>query len=150
NASAGATDEHPPSDMQVGQHFVYRQVARLMASPSWGRSVMFITYDENGGLYDHVAPPAACLPGSTAPAQQAELGGFDRYGFRVPVFVVSPYAKAHFVSHVVHSHASILRFIEARFGVPALSSRDANADAMFDMFEFSNPPFVRPPDITEP
>ena len=66
---------------------------------------MFITYDEAGGIYDHVPPPPACLPGATPPAQGADLGGFDRYGFRVPVFVVSPFAKAHMVSHVVHSHA---------------------------------------------
>ena len=70
---------------------------------------------------------------------QADLGGFDRYGFRVPLFVVSPYAKAHFVSHAVHSHTSILRFIETRFGLPALSARDANADAMLDMFDFAQP-----------
>ena len=66
------------------------------------------------------------------------------------MFVVSPFAKAHFVSHVVHSHASILRFIEARFGVPALTSRDANADAMLDMFDFANPPFLSPPELTAP
>jgi phospholipase C len=54
------------------------------------------------------------------------------------------------VSHVVHSHASILRFIEARFGIPALTSRDANADALLDMFDFANPPFLTPPDLEMP
>jgi phospholipase C len=147
---ATATDEHPPSDVQVGQQFVARLVSTLMTSASWDRSAMFITYDEAGGFYDHVPPPPACLPGGTQPAQQANLGGFDRYGFRVPLFVVSPYAKAHMVSHVVHSHASILRFIEARFGIPALTGRDANADALFDMFDFANPPFLTPPDLEVP
>jgi phospholipase C len=147
---ATSTDEGPPADMQVGQSFVYSQVNALMSSPSWATSVMFITYDEAGGLYDHVAPPAACVPGATPPLQEAELGAFDRYGFRVPLFVVSPYAKAHFVSHVVHSHASILRFIEARFGLPALTSRDANAAALLDMFDFGNPPFLSPPALAQP
>jgi phospholipase C len=147
---ATATDEHPPSDVQVGQAFVARQVSALMTSASWDRSAMFITYDEAGGLYDHVSPPAACLPGGTRPAQQANLGGFDRYGFRVPMLLVSPYAKAHMVSHVVHSHASILRFIEARWGIPALTGRDANADALLDMFDFANPPFLTPPDLGIP
>jgi phospholipase C len=147
---ATSTDEGPPSDLQVGQSFVFRQLEALMSSRSWGNSVMFITYDEGGGLFDHVAPPAACLPGATPPAQNAELGAFDRYGFRVPLFVVSPYAKAHYVSHVVHSHASILRFIEATFGLPALTGRDANAAALFDMFDFGNPPFLTPPDLAPP
>jgi phospholipase C len=68
----------------------------------------------------------------------------------VPLFVVSPYAKAHFVSHAVHSHTSILRFIETRFGLPALSARDANADAMLDMFDCGNPAFLSPPDLDAP
>ena len=149
-ARAALTDEEPPADMQVGQQFVYRQVRALMSSPSWATSAMFITYDEAGGLYDHVPPPETCLPDGTPPAQQPELGSFDRYGFRVPVFVVSPYARAHFVSHAVHSHASIHRFIEMRFGLAALSGRDANADAMLDMFDFVSPPFLTPPALAAP
>jgi phospholipase C len=149
-ANATLTSEEPPADMQVGQQFVYRQVSVLMSSPSWATSAMFITRDEAGGLFDHVPPPEACLPDGTPPAQQPELGGFNRYGFRVPVFVVSPYARAHFVSHAVHSHASILRFIEMRFGLPALSGRDANADAMLDMFDFASPPFLTPPALASP
>jgi phospholipase C len=148
--AAGNDDEEPPADMQVGQHFVYQQVSTLMASPSWATSAMFITYDEAGGLYDHVAPPAACPPDGDAPDDQPELGGFDRYGFRVPLFVVSPYAKAHFVSHGVHSATSILRFIETKFGVPALTARDANSDALLDMFDFAAPPFLTPPALAEP
>jgi phospholipase C len=150
DARAALTDEGPPADMQLGQAFVFRQVSALMSSPNWSSSAMFITYDEGGGLYDHVAPPSACAPGATPPVQEADLGGFDRYGFRVPVFVVSPFAKAHFVSHAVHSHASILRFIEARFGLRALTARDANADAMLDMFDFARPPFATPPDLAPP
>jgi phospholipase C len=143
-------DEHPPADMQVGQKFVYDQVQALMQSPQWKSSVLFITYDEHGGLYDHVAPPAACAPDDTPPRESPELGGFDRLGFRVPLIVVSPYAKRHFVSHVVHSHASILRFIEAKFGIPAITGRDANSDAMFDLFDFESKPNLDVPSFTEP
>ena len=74
---------------------------------------------------------------------------FDDLGPRVPVFVVSPYAKAHYVSHQTHSHTSIHRFVEAKFGLPALTARDANADAMLDMFDFQNPPFLTPPAIAD-
>jgi phospholipase C len=132
-------DEHPPADIQLGQKFVYDQVQALMHSPEWKSSALFITYDENGGLYDHVAPPAACAPDDTPPRLNPELGGFDRLGFRVPLILVSPYAKRHFVSHEVHSHTSILRFIEAKFGLAAITNRDANSDAMFDLFDFESP-----------
>ena len=78
------------------------------------------------------------------------LGGhpFDTTGFRVPFIVVSPYAKAHFASHVVHDHTSLVRFIEARFGLPAMTNRDANATPPMEMFDFKNPPFMTPPSIT--
>lgn len=142
-------DEHPPADMQVGQKFVYDQVQALMHSPEWKSSALFITYDEHGGLYDHVAPPKACAPDDTPPRLNPELGGFDHLGFRVPLIVVSPYAKRHFVSHAVHSHTSILRFIEAKFGLPAITNRDANADAMFDLFDFGSPN-TDVPSFTEP
>jgi len=60
---------------------------------------------------------------------------------------VSPYARAHFASHTVHDHASITRFIETRFGLPALTARDANATPPMEMFDFKNPPFMTPPSI---
>jgi phospholipase C len=69
---------------------------------------------------------------------------FDRYGFRVPFFVVSPYARRGYVSHVVTDHTSILRFVEARFNLPAMTRRDANADPAFDMFDFAHPDFSVP------
>jgi phospholipase C len=130
--------------MQVGQHWVWQQVDALVKSPAWKSSALFLTYDEHGGLYDHVAPPPACAPDSTAPKEHPEIGGFDRLGFRVPLVVISPYAKRHFVSHVVHSHTSILRFVEAKFDLPAFTARDANSDAMLDLFDFASPDFSVP------
>lgn len=144
------TDEHPPANPQVGQHWVYEQLQALVKSPQWPKSALFITYDEHGGLYDHVSPPPACVPDDTPPALSPELGGFDRLGFRVPAFVVSPYAKRHFVSHEVHSHTSILRFIQAKFELPAFTKRDANSDDMLDFFDFDSPPNVDVPDFAEP
>ena len=75
-------------------------------------------------------------------------GAFDHYGVRVPVAVISPYAKSHYVSHVTDEHTSILRFIEYRFGLPSLTNRDANADPMLDMFDFASPAFTTPPTLT--
>jgi phospholipase C len=120
-----------------------------MTSPNWRSSALFLTYDEHGGFYDHVAPPPAPVPDNIPPnLKPGETpGAFDRYGFRVPAVVVSPFSKRHYVSHVVDDHTSILRFIELRFGLPALSNRDVNADPMFDMFDFSRPHFVSPPTL---
>lgn len=146
------TSEHPPGNMQLGQHLVWKVVQAVTQSPLWEKSVLFITYDEHGGFADHVAPPPACHPGTGDPEVQdhADLGTFDRYGIRVPLIIVSPFAKKHYVSHQTADHTSILRFIQARFGLPALSGRDANAHALMDMFDFDDPPFLEPPSFAEP
>jgi phospholipase C len=148
-----SNDEHPPGDVQIGQKFTSDAVHALFASPQWKRMAVFITYDEHGGLYDHVPPPPACAPDDRVPnlhIGDTTKGGFDRYGMRVPMTVVSPYSKPGYVSHVLYDHTSILRFIEARYGLPALTRRDANADALFDFFDFTRPSFATPPNIAEP
>ncbi len=134
-------DEHPPAVMEVGENWLAGLATTLMASPQWGHMAFFILYDEHGGLYDHVAPPAACPPDDIAPITTGSTyGGFDEYGVRLPFLVLSPYAKQHYVSHQVYDHTSVLRFIEARFQLPALTKRDANALAPFDVFDFKSPP----------
>jgi phospholipase C len=145
-------DEHPPASPQGGQRFVARVVDALTKSPAWSSSALFITYDEHGGLFDHVPPPDACPP-DDLPAKLAAgdaPGGFDRYGIRVPMMVVSPFAKKHFVGHHVYDHTSILRFIEDRFVIPAITNRDANAEAPWEMFDFAGAPHEKPPAVTIP
>ena len=147
------SDEHPPGDIQVGEKFTSDVVHALLASPQWGQLAMFITWDEHGGLYDHVAPPSACAPDDFAPnltsaQDQAWPAQFDQLGVRVPVIVVSPFTRASYVSHVVYDHTSITRFIETKFNLPALSNRDANADPMLDFFDFQNVPFAAPPQLS--
>jgi phospholipase C len=133
------TDEHPPANVQVGARFTHDVLNALVHSPNWLSSAFFLTYDEHGGFYDHVAPPRAPKPDDIPPMLQPGdvRASFDRYGIRVPTIVVSPYAKPHFVSHRVYDHTSILRFIETRFGLPALTRRDAAADPMLQMFDFA-------------
>ena len=143
-----AVDEHPPGTPMGGEAFVESIVRALMTSPAWAHTVLFITYDEHGGWADHVPPPAACPPDGHMPIASdgsPATGAFDRLGFRVPFTVVSPFARRHFVSHTTYDHTSILRFIEARFGLPAMTARDANATPPMDMFDFANPPFMTPP-----
>ncbi len=139
------TSGHPPGNIQLADDFLFQVVDALTHGPAWKSSALFITYDENGGFYDHVVPPAACAPGDLPPPEaDSALGGFDQLGFRVPVFVVSPYAKRHHVSHRVYDHSSILRFVESRFGLRAFTRRDANAEPMSDFFDWEHPDFSIP------
>jgi phospholipase C len=141
------SDEHPPADVQLGEHDSATVYATLAASPQWSRLAIFYTYDEAGGFYDHVAPPTACAPDAVPPALATGdvAGDFKRYGFRVPMIVASPWVKPHYVSHVVDDHTSLLRLLELRFHLPALTGRDANANALLDLFDFTQPSFPSAP-----
>jgi phospholipase C len=148
-------DEHPPADIQIGEQLVSQVVHAVMSSPQWPHIALIITWDEHGGFYDHYPPPTACVPDNIAPILNSTTNdtlsfGFDRYGVRVPLIVVSPYAKIGYVGHNTYDHTSILRFIETKFKVPALSARDANADPLTDLFDFSAPQQLTPPVISSP
>jgi phospholipase C len=134
------SDEHPPANVQVGQKFTHDAMDALVHSPNWSSSAFFLTYDEHGGYYDHVAPPAAVPPDNIPPMVRPgdPFNQFNLLGVRVPTTVVSPYAKSHYVSHTVFDHTSILKFIETRFGLAPLTARDAAANNMTDMFDFSH------------
>ena len=147
-----AEDEHPPSNVQGGQRFTSRIVDALFKSPQWNKLAFFMTYDEHGGIYDHVPPPKACAPDDKLPIDEKgakESGAFDRYGMRVPFLVVSPYSKRGYVSHGVYDHTSIVRFIQAKHRLPALTSRDANAAIPTDFFDFQSPPNLDIPALPE-
>jgi phospholipase C len=141
------TSEENPQDIQVGERFVADVVHTLMRAPTWKNTALFITYDEHGGYYDHVPPPRAIKPDSTPPmlASGDMPGGYDRYGFRVPTIVVSPWARPNYVSNAVQDHTSILAFMERKWNLPAMTFRDANAQPMTDYFDFSRPAFRKPP-----
>ncbi len=148
NERGSGNDFHPPGDVQTGDAYLAQVVDALTHSPQWPHMALFVTFDENGGIYDHVPPPSACPPDGFAPDQPSPKGAkFDRYGFRVPTLVVSPYAKPHYVSHAVYDHTSIVRFVETRFHLPALTARDANADPMLDLFDFHKPALLTAPAV---
>jgi phospholipase C len=75
---------------------------------------------------------------------------WNQYGLRVPAFVISPFAKRNYISSVVHDHTSVLRFIETKFNLGALTRRDANADNLLDCFDFKHPAFLEPPTLARP
>lgn len=148
---AAQNDEHPPRNVQLGQRFVADAVNALFDSPAWRESALILTYDEHGGYYDHVPPPSAPKPDDIAPMLNPGdfAAEFDRYGVRVPAVVVSPWARAHYVSHQVYDHTSILKFIETRFGLEPLTNRDRLANDLLDCFNFETMSFSRPPRLTE-
>jgi phospholipase C len=135
------SDEHPTQNIHNGERFLHDFFTLLFAHPRiWAHSAVLFTYDEGGGFFDHVPPPPACVP-----TTNSYDSGYERFGVRVPLYVVSPYTRPHFVSHRTHSHSSVLRFLEMLFDLPALTTRDANADALLDLFDFGCPSFATPP-----
>jgi phospholipase C len=141
------TSEENPQDIQFGEQFLAQVVHALIRSPAWKHTALFITYDEHGGYYDHVPPPRALKPDSIPPMlSPGDLpGAYNRYGFRVPLIVVSPWARPGYVSRVVQDLTSITAFIERKWNLPAMTYRDANAHPMTDYFDFSRPAFAEPP-----
>jgi phospholipase C len=148
-------DEENPQDMYYGEAWAYTILEAVLNSPSWPRTLLIYTYDEHGGYYDHVPPPAAIAPDDIPPGLAAgdAPGGYDIYGPRVPAMVASPYAIPNGVTNVVHDHTSVLATIEAKWNLPALTYRDANAATVMDFLDLSSAPaFLDPPksSITAP
>jgi len=123
----GTDNEHPGySALSAGQQHVADLVAAVQASSAWPSTAIIITYDENGGRWDHVPPP----------------GPFDRWGpgTRVPAIIISPFAKRGFIDHTQYETDSILAFIEKRWGLKPLTTRDANANPLLNAFTFTSGP----------
>ena len=119
---ASGIDQHPSANVTDGEGWLLGVVDRIMQSPYWNSTAIFITYDEGGGYYDHVPPPV--------------VDGV-RLGFRVPLFVISPYAKENYVSGTVMNHASSLSFIDYNWRLPALNPYVASSGLPLDMFDFN-------------
>lgn len=145
--------EENPQNIAVGEEFAASVVNAVINGPAWDRTALLLAYDEHGGYYDHVPPPPAippdAIPPTVVPGENA-FDGFARYGFRVPFALVSPWARRHFVSHDVYDHTSILKLVEVKWNLPALTYRDANAIPMLDMLDLRHPSFASPPDLAEP
>ncbi len=160
-ATDAGLDEHPSdsdsaaSNSQTGANYVSSLINGLMQSSSWKDSVFVLTFDEFGGFYDHVSPqatvspdgikPVDLLPGDVCTKSTGPLCDFTYTGYRVPLIVISPYAKKNFVSHSVSDLTAILKLIETRFNVASLTKRDAAQADMEEFFDFNNPPWTTPP-----
>jgi phospholipase C len=126
-----------------GMQWTVDQVNSVAQGGLWATSVMFITWDDWGGWFDHVDPPnVESWPDNGHPGYR---GSQFRYGSRVGCLVLSPYAKVGYISRVMHSHVSLVKFCENTFGLAALNKRDAQADDMSDCFDFTQKPVAPPP-----
>ncbi len=142
-------DEENPQDIQYGEAFAAQMINAVLQSPLWPRTLLVWLYDEHGGYYDHVPPPAAIKPDAVAPRLNAGdvVDGYDVYGPRVPAVVVSPYSRPHAVSNVVCDHTSVLATIEAKWNLPACTYRDANAATVAGFLDPSKLAFPEPPTL---
>jgi phospholipase C len=179
-------DEHPGkgNNIQPGAAFMNSLFVALINSPSWKDSIFIETFDENGGLFDHVSPMIdgrAILELSAGASGQAVVAGkyptdaaimhvpspdgikprdllasdpqnddFIRTGFRVPLIIVSPFAKPHYVSHTPMDYTAVLKFVEKRFNLPSLNARDAAQADMEEFFDFSSPNLNPPSPASQP
>jgi phospholipase C len=114
--------EHTPASVCVGENWTVSLVNALAAGPDWSSTALFLTWDDFGGFYDHVAP------------DQIDTFGL---GFRVPLLVISPLAKAGYIDHTRAEFSSVLRFIEMNWTLPSLTDRDENSPDMTQDFDFT-------------
>ena len=141
-----SADDHPHADVRDGQAFQNLVYSAVTNSPAWHNTLLVYVYDEWGGFYDHVAPTTA----PTSPIDRAAGNVDGLRGFRIPAIVVSPFARRGAVSSTTFDHTSILRFIEWRWKLEPLAERDATANNLAEVLDFSNrnltaPSYLFPP-----
>jgi len=128
----GAASDHALSNDGSGPSWVASIVNAIGNGPYWANTAIIITWDDWGGWYDHVAPKVI--------NDGVSWGSGYVYGFRVPLIVVSPYAKAKYISHTTHDFGSILKYIETTFSLNSLGYADAYADDLSDCFDMTQSP----------
>ena len=172
-----ACSEENPQDIRKGESFAAEVINHCLHGPGWPGTLLIWVYDEHGGYYDHVPPPPAVPPddvegrsvtGTPSRLQSALRMAFpkkvkqadnldagprryDRYGFRVPAVLVSPYARPDYVCREVLDHTSVLKLVEQKWNLPPLTARDAAAASPLGALDLTGPPaFLEPPTLPEP
>ena len=172
-----AYSEENPQDIRKGESFAAEVINAVLRGAGWPDTLLIWSYDEHGGYYDHVPPPPAIPPddveGGSLLASRNGLTAvlrrlrptlvesnenldqgprrYDRYGFRVPAVIVSPYARPGYVCSEIFDHTSVLRLVEEKWNLPALTARDATARAPLDVLDLAGAPaFLEPPVLPEP
>ncbi len=147
----GQNDQKPPSDIRPGERLIAEVYDALRTSPCWERTLLVITYDEHGGCFDHVPPPAGATPPSRSDGPSEDGFRFDRFGVRVPAVIVSPLIEegtvARPASDVPFDHTSVLATLHRRFGTAPLTDRDAAAPDLAHVLTLDAPRTDCPTDL---
>jgi phospholipase C len=131
---------HPTDDVRRGERLIKRVYETIRNSPHWNDSVLLITFDEHGGFYDHVAPPAAVPPGDLMNINTNKHSfKFDQLGVRVPAIVISPFVKKNIIDHTQYTHASLLSSLEKLLGLSSLTNTDRQANDFLHLLSLENP-----------
>jgi phospholipase C len=141
--------QHPNYDVSLGEQLILDVYNAVSNGPGWEKTLLFITYDEHGGLYDHVPPPSGATPPDDTTSAPGEFGfDFTRFGVRVPAVLVSPLIPKGTVFRAPGptplDHTSVLKTIQARWGLPPLTQRDAAAPDVGDVLSL---PVARTDDL---
>lgn len=121
--------QHPANSVALGEALIKNVYEAIRNSPHWNRSMLIVTWDEHGGFFDHVTPPAAARIPTGSPSRDTRGKDhgfmFDRYGVRVPALVISPWCPQNLIEHRQLEHSVIPATIEQLFGLGPLTNRDA-------------------------
>jgi|HubBroStandDraft_2_1064218.scaffolds.fasta_scaffold00045_42 phospholipase C len=131
----GGTSQHPLDDVTSGEGLIKAVYEAIRNSPIWNTSMLIVTWDEHGGFYDHVAPPAAIAPGDTpqfASANEYQFT-FEQYGPRVPAILVSPLIPANTIDHRLYDHSSVPATLVKIFNLFSMTQRDAKANDLVSL-----------------
>lgn len=152
-AFAGGSSQHPTDGVTRGEALIKATYEAIRQSPLWERSLLILTWDEHGGFYDSVAPPAARPPEDGSPKDPTINSGgflFDRLGVRVPALVVSPLIPRGSVDSTVYEHSSVPATIERQFGLAPMTKRDAAASDLLALCTLKSPRTDCPASLTSP
>jgi len=133
-----ANDQHPPHNVALGEHLIADVYEAVRNSPQWEQTLLVVTWDEHGGIYDHEPPPATVDPDPATTARVNSGFNFERLGVRVPTVLISPYIKSGKIDSTVYDHTSLLATVENRFGLAPLTLRDAQANTFENVLELAD------------
>jgi len=142
---------HPLDDITRGERLIKQTYEAIRNSPHWEESVLIITFDEHGGFYDHVPPPAIVPPGDITIFDEDEFKfKFDQLGPRVPALIISPWVRKGTIDSKLYDHTSILASIERLFKMDALTERDKHANDFLHLFSLAEPRKDAPEILPDP
>jgi phospholipase C len=144
--------QHPVDDVTRGERLIKNVYETIRNSPHWSSSMLLVTYDEHGGFFDHVPPPAAIDPGDGVADEDNNHNNFSftTQGLRVPAIVISPLVPAGTLDGTQYDHTSLLATLESFFGLKPLTQRDAGANTLNHLFSLPSARTDAPTNLTNP